>query len=98
MKEPLYKDSDLRFLAKDATHQRSAYSIELRVLDALRKVQNTYELDRNKIVTQLISDLDIMRLVESVLINDEIVRVQDVHRLMVALRDSYEAERQGVIA
>lgn len=98
MKTPLYKDSDLRFLAKDATHQRSAYTIEMRVLEALRKLQTTYELERNKTVEQLVSDLDIMRLVESVLVNDEVVIVTDVHRLMVALRDTYEADRQGVIA
>jgi hypothetical protein len=43
----------------------------------------------------LISDTAIFGLVESVLQNDEVVAVMDAHRIMVALRDEYEAERRA---
>jgi hypothetical protein len=46
----------------------------------------------------LISDTDIFGLVESVLQNDEVVAVWDAHRIMIALRDDYEAERAAHLA
>lgn len=42
--------------------------------------------------TPLITDLDIMLVLESVLINDEVINVVDAHRAMVALRDHYERQ------
>lgn len=44
----------------------------------------------------LVSDTDIYGIVESVCVDDATIDVWEVHRLMIALRDEYEAERAAL--
>src|SRR5436190_8201204 len=47
-------------------------------------------------LTPLVSEVDIFALLESITVNDEVVPVWDAHRLMLAVCNSYESERQAL--